>query len=350
MKQFKGTIADKKLSDFNQYDNKITKYKDRIEYVEGFLYEEGFVHEFFAEYFSNYYGVSPSQDGYLAEEDAVCKLLDILGTYILGANDVESHRKIEYRFWKSEREYRDYKDSENVSASTSDDNGNNVEVIDMFVDKKNDKNQKIVKDTTVYVKDVKEIPEIKQLQLAIEYLKSSAGLRDIQQHALALLEREDSNIEETDRLKYIAKNTQRFIDSYAKTLRDNQVAIKEAIKRPIKFNNVLKDEGVPNKLDSALFSDENLNKKLLPMIGADEDLMSDIGILLYDFNCLLNRMELTDREQEIITLFRQGYKQKELPEVLNVKKNALTNSITRLSRKVAEFYVKDLYEKAKKNK
>jgi hypothetical protein len=278
----------------------------------------------------------------------VCKLLDILGTYILGANDVESHRKIEYRFWKSEREYRDYKDSSNVSASTSDDSGNNVEVIDMFVDKKNDKNQKIVRDTTVNRKDVKEIPEIKQLQLAIDYLKSSAGLRDIQQHALALLEREDSNIEETDRLKYIAKNTQRFIDSYAKTLRDNQVAIKEAIKRPIKFKSVLKDEGVPNKLDDFDFYDENCIKKVLPLIGEEEDLMSDIGIIIYDFNCLINRIEFPNREQEIINLFREGRAQKEMPSILELDKKTISNAIGRIATRVAKFYVKDLYENAKK--
>ena len=119
MKQFKGTIADKKLSDFNQYDNKITKYEDRVKFVKEHLYTGESIHEFFSVYFSEYYDVSPSQDGYLAEEDAVCKLIEILGTYILSANDVESNRKIKYRFWKSEREYRDYKDPNNVNSLTT---------------------------------------------------------------------------------------------------------------------------------------------------------------------------------------------------------------------------------------
>lgn len=341
MKQFKGTIADKKLSDFNQYDNKITKHKERIEYVEGFLYEEGFVHEFFATYFNNYYGVSPSQDGYLAEEDAVCKLLDILGTYILGANDVESNRKIEYRFWKSEREYRDYKDSNNVSASTSDEGGNNIEVIDMFVDKKNDKNQKIVRGTTVNRKDIKEIPEIRQLEDAIDFLKSPKGLKSIKEHTQNLLEGGAINIEETDRLKYIAKNTERYISAYTKTLRDNQVAIKEVIKRPIKFSNVLKDEGAPNKLDAIDFMEENDIKALIPFLG-QEDLMSDIGIIIYDLSKLLEQTKLSPREKSVVSMYKEGLKQIEIAEELGINKSSVRKMEYRIATKASQTYEKQV--------
>lgn len=343
MKQFKGKIADKKLSDFNQYDNKLTKHKDRIEYVEGFLYEEGFVHSFFSTYFNNYYAVSPSQDGYLAEQDSVCKLLEILGTYILNANDVESNRKIEYRFWKSEKEYRDYKQSQQSSLVSTTDDGKEVEVIDMFVDKKNDKNQKIVRQVSVTKKDIKEIDEIRHLENAIDYLKSPNGMKSIKEHAEKLLEGGHGSDDEQERLKYIFKNTERYIDRYAKALRESQVLIKKSIKRPIEFKNILKDEGVANKLDAFDFYDEACIKKMLPMIGNEEDLMSDIGILVYDLNQLLDEVEFSSRELGIIDLFRKGYAQKELADILCINKRTVSDTVSRIAQKVAKTYVKKLY-------
>jgi RNA polymerase sigma factor (sigma-70 family) len=305
------------------------------------LYDGEFVHEFFSTYFNNYYDVSPSQDGYLSEQDAVCKLLEILGTYILSANDVESNRKIEYRFWKSEREYRDYKESQSVGVTSTDDDGKEVEVIDMFVDRKNDRNHKIVQPYSVNSKDIKEIKEIRLLEDAINYLKSPKGLKDIQEHAKKLLEGGFGSEEERDKLKYIARNTERYINKYVKALRESQLLIKKAIKRPIEFKDVLKDEGVPNKLDAFDFMEVKDVQALLQFLS-QEDMMTDIGILVYDLGQLLKATKLSSREQEIIDLLREGLKQSEIAEELGIKKQNVKTYMKRIAEKAVKAYEKQV--------
>lgn len=349
-KYFKGTIADKKLGDFNQYDNSLTKVKDRIKYVEDVLYEDGFIHDFFAVYFNKYFECSPNQSGTLAEDDSVCKLLEILGTYILSANDIKSNRKIEYRFWKSKREYRDYKESEQVSLNThiknKDDEEQEVEIVDMFVDMKNQKNHKIVKNTDIYQQDIKEIKEIKNLQDVIDYLKSPRGEQDIREYTLNLLQNKNIKDETRNRLTYIAKNTRRYINAYVKNIKENQVSIKEEIKRPIKFKKLLKDEGAPNKLDTVYFSDYITNKNLLKMLS-EQDITTDLGLTIYDFNMLIDRMKLSKGQQKIVDLFRRGYNQKELAEELGTSRQNINKQINELAKSIAKFYVKDLYNKSK---
>lgn len=351
MRYFNGEIANKKLVDFNKYDNKITKVVDRISFVEDVLYEEGNLHEFFSTYFSEYYRVSPRQDDYLGEGDSVCKLLDILGTYILGANDIESHRKIEYRFWKNEREYRDYKDSENVSSSMTtndDDCKKDVEIVDMFVNPKSDKNQKIVKSTSINKRDIKEIAEIAELEKVINNLNSSAGQKAIKERCRAVIEG-GYNIEEKElaRLTQIEKNTDRFVAKYIANLRENQIAIKEAIRKPFEFKNTMEIKA-DDKLDIAHFSDITVNKRLLPMVAKDDDLMSELGLLVYDFKVLVNKIpNFTEREKEIIGLFKEGIKQKDMSKELGIDRRTVSDIVGRIANKIAKYYVKDLYLRTK---
>ncbi|MEX3625204.1 helix-turn-helix transcriptional regulator [Viridibacillus arvi] len=348
MKYFSSAINGKAISDFQQYDASLTKFEERLNLVENMINnEDGSLHDFFAIYFGEYYDAMPSQNGWLSEEDAVCKTIEGLGTYLLNSKDIGSHRKLKYRFWKSEREFKQYKESENVNTSTLEAGlEEGVEVIDMFYSN-DDKNYKLATDNKLYAKDIKEIVEIGALQKAIEIARTEGFVKSIEKRIDAILPIiEDKKIEA--RLKKIRGNVQNYVTHWIRDMKDNQVAIKVAVKRPIVFRNVLKDEGVANKLDDALMSDEAVNKTLLAMVGEEEDLMSDIGIMIYDFNCLLNRMELSDREQIVVNAFREGYKQKELADLLGLDRRTISDTISRISKKVAKFYVKDLYEKSRK--
>lgn len=119
MKKFNGEIEGKKLSDFSL--DKLVNVKtlaERMDKVEELMYNEGHVHNFFTTYFNEYYNVSPNQTGYLSEETSISRMLEIVGTYLLSSSDVESERKIEYRFWKSERDFKKSMESENVNTSS----------------------------------------------------------------------------------------------------------------------------------------------------------------------------------------------------------------------------------------
>lgn len=347
MKYFSSEIKGKTISDFQQYDASLVKFDDRMELVNKMISgEDGELHEFFSVYFSEYFNAQPSQNGWLSDQDAVCKALEGLGTYILNAKDIDSNRKIKYRFWKSEREFKQYKEAKNVNTSTLESGlEEGTEVIDMFYTH-DDKNFKLATDQRLFAKDIKDVKEIALLQDAIEKAKQESFVKGIEKKIDEMLPIiEDEKVK--TRLRNIRGNVQNYVTMWIREMKDNQIAIKVAVKRPIQFKNPMMSEGAPDKLDDALMSDEAVNKLLLTMLGNEEDLMSDIGIMIYDFNQLLNRMELSDREKSIVDAFRKGYKQKELEELLVLNRRTVSDTIGRIAKKVAKFYVKDLYEKSK---
>lgn len=331
MKYFKGEIEGKKLNNFNKIDYSVEKLVDRNKFIDDLLGNA----EFFTTYFGEYYDVSPSQSGYLAEETAVCRSLEIMGTYIIGAKDVPSERKVEYRFWRDEKDFKKSKESENVNASTSNGNGD-VEIIDMFNDRKNDKNQKIVKPISVTKKDVKEIKEINELEKAIDYLKSESGINDIKREVTRLLEIVESE-EDLVRLQYILKNAKQYVGRYVGDLKESQLLIKKAITKPVEFKNTLKDEGAPDKLEGFDFMEKNHVEALLPSIGSS-DLMTDMGILAHDLNELLDRTKLSPKEMEIINVFREGFTRNDAQDELDIRKQNMTTYLKRIAEKVVKTY------------
>ncbi|PGA25327.1 MULTISPECIES: helix-turn-helix transcriptional regulator [Bacillus cereus group] len=354
MKYFSGSIAGKKLVDFQQYEASIEKLEERKGLVgELILDENGNVHSFFSTYFNEYYGVSPTQKDWMAEQDAVCRTLEMLGTYILNAKDIESNRKVKYRFWRSEREFKSYKESQNVVASVFESGGNegsDFEVFDMFYSN-DDKNYKKSKDTQVYSKDIKEIVEIGRLQDMVERASSDSFIKMVENKidaSLSILMEED----EKARLIKIRKNVKNYVSRWVREMKDNQIAIKKAIKRPIDFKNVLKDEGAPNKLDTIDFMEEGDIKTLLPYLSR-EDLMSDIGIIVYDLNKLIDRTKLSVREREVVNLYREGLKQTEVADELKINKASVRKMEYRISEKTAKTYEKQVEEyrdRMRKNK
>ncbi|MFA2720504.1 LuxR C-terminal-related transcriptional regulator [Bacillus paranthracis] len=340
MKKFNGEIEGKKLSDFSL--DKLVNVKtlaERMDKVEELMYNEGHVHNFFTTYFNEYYNVSPNQTGYLSEETSISRMLEIVGTYLLSSSDVESERKIEYRFWKSERDFKKSMESENVNTSSLQKSmvDDRVEVIDMFVDRKNDKNQKIVKDISVQAKDIADIVEIRRIEDAISYLKSESGILNIKNKIAKALE-EVTREEDVARLKYILNNTERYVKRYVTDLRENQVAIKKAIKRPIEFKNTLKDEGADTDwFDIINFENDKCVKVLLEHLYQKDLSGSEFGLILWDlYEFITKKLKLSKREREVIDLFSKGYKQVDIVNELGTNKQNVNTYVSRIVKKIQD--------------
>lgn len=212
-----------------------------------------------------------------------------------------------------------------------------VEVIDMFVDRKNDKNQKIVKDISVQAKDIADIVEIRRIEDAISYLKSESGILNIKNKIAKALE-EVTREEDVARLKYILNNTERYVKRYVTDLRENQVAIKKAIKRPIEFKNTLKDEGADTDwFDIINFENDKCVKVLLEHLYQKDLSGSEFGLILWDlYEFITKKLKLSKREREVIDLFSKGYKQVDIVNELGTNKQNVNTYVSRIVKKIQD--------------
>ena len=338
MKYFKGKIDDKVLSDFRRYDNALTKHKDRLNYINELLNDSN--NNFMSEYFSNYYNANINKDGELSENDVVCKALESLGTYLIESQDIQSNRKVKYRFWVDQKEYNKYKESRNITSSAfeTSDEDNNTDIMDMFVDKKNDINQKIVGNISIEKEDIKKIDDIKLLQDVIDSINSKSIIQSIKDNCSKLLEDEKLDSKYKNKIKYIINNTERYVSSYTKDLKENQIIIKETICKPTVFKNPLRDKGIGVDWANILnFKSVKCVKAILKYLPLMDLSGEDLQIILWDFyNFLINNLKLSKKEKQIVELFSLGINQSEMCEILDMKKNSVSNTVNRIVYKVVK--------------
>lgn len=338
MKYFTSEIKGKKLVDFQKYDASITKFEDRLELVVGLLNnEDGSLHEFLTTYFAEYYDASPTQKGWMAEQDAVCKTLELLGTYLLNAKDIDSNRKVIYRFWKSDKEFNKYKESKNINTSTLEAGmEEGVEVIDLFFSP-DDTNYREDDSQKLYAKDIKEIKEIAQLQDGIDIMKQDFYRKKVSAKIEKMLE---MDIDEKDRasLKRIKSNVDNYVDRWVRDLSDNQILIKEAIKKPIRFRGTSSSQGraITNSIE---LDDERVASTLIQYYEK-VDLTSDTGILIEELDKVLADIDTLEKEElVVIDLFKQGYSRESIVKKLDMKQYNMTRMLKRIAKKVSKHYV-----------
>lgn len=177
----------------------------------------------------------------VAEEDKVRRTLEMMGSKIISASDVESNRKIEYRFWQDDKEFRKYKESNNVVGTEVEGDSPDDEVVslvdllseDTYGISDDDKNE--ILDWS-YVLDYK---DKKQVRILLESVKEK---------------------------------------SYVK--------------------------------------------------GSLEKEIMDLYIFLH------NKVNMSNREKEIVKLLNDGYKQSDISYELGVSKQSVSNSLSRLVDKI----------------
>lgn len=338
MKYFGGKIDGMKLSDFNLSDlTNLEKYEERLN-VLGNIIENG--DSFLTEYFATYYKANPNITEELSSEDAVCNMLNIFGTYLLSAKDIESERKVEYKFWKSMRDFRksdEFKKQLNESAfSNGETDDTRNEVIDMFVDKKK-KNQKIVKDAKVTAKDIKNNPLIAELNEAIKYVKSEVGENNIKKHLIKSLE---TVVGEKERsiINRVLNGYNSYMKKYVASMKEDQIIIKKSADRPIEFDNCLSDSGFPTDWEKVDIENRKVFVILLESL-LQRDIMDEegMGLVTYDlYNYLLNKVNLSEREREVVELFGNGMEQKKIADHLGITKSTMQVYVNRIHEKLVK--------------
>lgn len=338
MRQFNSAIGDKKIADFKKFDSTIESFYDRMSAVNGMIMvEEGELHEFFTTYFDSYYISSPSQNGYLAEQDAVCKTLESLGTYLLNSKDIQSNRKVVYRFWKSQREFKQYKESHNINLSTLESGmEEGVDVVDLMFNPR-DQNFRLDDSQRLYARDLKEIQEIAHLQDGIDMVKKESYKKQVEDYIDRVLPSIEDE-QDRDALKRIRRNVGSYLAKWSSEMSDNQILIKEAIKRPIRFKNAGSSKG-KQYINTIELDDEDVVKALIANYE-DIDLTSDIGLLVEELNEILEEITtLKPIDREVINYFKGGYSRKDIVSELNIEQYAMTRILNRIGKRIVEHYV-----------
>ena len=343
MRYFTGEIDGVRMTDLNPstYGN-FDKYEERLAQVLETIEDDKGVENFLMKYMNEYRITSPNKTDYLSEEDAVCNLISIIATYLLSAKDIESERKIEYKFWKSMRDFRksaEFQKTINTTAlegSNNEDSDNRVEVVDMFYNP-NQRNEKKAKDDwKVTSKDIKAHKEIAELHHAIKSLRSEKAEKDIKTHIennLHLVEDEVGK----EFMKRVLNNTKGHIKKYVADLKENQLAIKKAIDVPVSFGNPLKDEGFPLDWSKVDLSNKKVFRELLYMISNRDMQGNDLQVVLYDLHFfLLNGVKLSERELMVVTLLERGHILENVAIEMGISKGALQQYVSRIMAKVLE--------------
>jgi hypothetical protein len=144
--------------------------------------------------------------------------------------------------------------------------------------------------------------------------------------------------EDRERLKRIRANVERYVLKWKSDMADNQVLIKEAIKRPIRFRNTQSSQG--RDLTNSLELDDEDVVKALIMNYEKVDMTSDAGLLLKELDEVLSEMTtLKDEELKVIDYFKKGYSRESIVKELHMKQYKMTRLLSRVCKKVVEFYI-----------
>ena len=341
MRYFEGEINGKKLSSFNPSAlENLEKYSDRLQLIEDLIINDESSRGFFEGYMEKYYKVSPNMDDKLSEEDAVCNMLALFATYLLSSKDIESERKVEYKFWKSIRDFKkseEFKSTINESQLSNGDSDNRTEVIDMFVDK-NKKNSKKPKDIKVTTKDIKNNKYIGALQDAIKFVNSEVGESKIKSHIESVIESVDNDREKAI-LKRVLGNYKSYMKKYIASMKDDQLIIKKSTDVVLDFDVTMDDGGFPMDWSVIDLSNRKVFVELLENLNQRELMAeNDIQLVTYDLYQFLTSksLGLSERELQVVKLFGSGLEQKKIADKLGVTKSSMQVYVNRIHAKVVK--------------
>lgn len=109
--------------------------------------------------------------------------------------------------------------------------------------------------------------------------------------------------------------------------------------RPIKFKAPLKDSGSPN-WDALDMMDIKVIKALLTMDYID-DINSELNIVLMDLESLIGRTPLTNKQEEILDMYRKGVSIKDIAAITKTTSPNISQIVNSITRKISKQYFKD---------
>lgn len=350
-----GKINGKNIWDFvAELDWTIDTIEDRLFHVRKVLGEyninsEKFYHTFFEEVFNqdNQHSkvklVLNTTDARY-DESNISKALEIIESYILCSPDEIENRKkekIKYRIYNSKQLEDRFKQEENLIyklASVNSDRSNNYDKSDNRFDGDFEnvfsifqlpKNYKKAKDIKITSKDFEKYPILKEYQQSINHMKDKM---------IELMKINEEEIKDKELLKDI-RNKKKLIKKNLKSLKLDMLDVKKMLEKPIIWKAPLKDNGCPD-YDMLDMFDTNVIKELL-RVKKEVDLQDDLSCILVDLDNLIKKINFTNKQKDVLELWRKGLETNVIADELNVNSNNVVQCLNGAINLIVKQYEED---------
>ena len=335
---FYGKINGKSIGSFLKFNYNLNTCEERIDFVNEVLemYRVDGV-EFYNEYFDEVYDqdrkfgkidIVIGKDKSQYTESNIASALEMIANYILAVD--EKDKGINYKIYTSEelfnRACREY----NVINSVAKANGGldmnyGENISEAFPIFQLPKNFKKVKDLKVEKKDLEKYPPMKDYTDFYEYLKE-----------------ESKRLWNTKGLSKEDMVRRSKIKKILPEIKKDIIEVKKQLQMPIIWKAPLKDNGGADYDELDMF-DKNVVKVLL-QVHKQVDLQDDLSCILVDLDNLINNVEFTKRQYEVLELWRNGLTIENISKELHVKENTVSITLDRAIDSIIKQYEKEYEE------
>lgn len=335
---FYGKINGKSIGSFLKFNYNLNTCEERIDFVNEVLemYKVDGV-EFYNEYFDEVYDqdrkfgkidIVIGKDKSQYTESNIASALEMIANYILAVD--EKDKGINYKVYTSEelfnRACREY----NVINSVAKANGGldmnyGENISEAFPIFQLPKNFKKVKDLKVEKKDLEKYPPMKDYTDFYEYLKE-----------------ESKRLWNTKGLSKEDMVRRSKIKKILPEIKKDIIEVKKQLQMPIIWKAPLKDNGGADYDELDMF-DKNVVKVLL-QVHKQVDLQDDLSCILVDLDNLINNIKFTERQYEVLELWRNGLTIENISKELHVKENTVSITLDRAIDSIIKQYEKEYEE------
>ena len=335
---FYGKINGKSIGSFLKFNYNLNTCEERIDFVNEVLemYRVDGV-EFYNEYFDEVYDqdrkfgkidIVIGKDKSQYTESNIASALEMIANYILAVD--EKDKGINYKIYTSEelfnRACREY----NVINSVAKANGGldmnyGENISEAFPIFQLPKNFKKVKDLKVEKKDLEKYPPMKDYTDFYEYLKE-----------------ESKRLWNTKGLSKEDMVRRSKIKKILPEIKKDIIEVKKQLQMPIIWKAPLKDNGSADYDELDMF-DKNVVKVLL-QVHKQVDLQDDLSCILVDLDNLINNIKFTERQYEVLELWRNGLTIENISKELHVKENTVSITLDRAIDSIVKQYEKEYEE------
>lgn len=335
---FYGEIEGKRIGDFLKFNYKLDKCEDRIKFINEILetYEIDGV-EFYHGYFDNVYNqerkygkidliLDKSKSTYTTSN--IASALEMIANYILAVDKKED--VINYKIYKSEELFNRACQEYNLINNIARANGglslkygeDGEKILEAFPIFQLPKNFKKVKDLKFDKKDLEKYPPMKDYYDFYNYLKEESK---------RLWNDRNLTKEELIRRGKIKK--------LLPEIKKDMLEVKRQMEKPIIWKAPLKDNGHPD-YDMLDMFDKDVVKELL-RVKKEVDLQDDLSCILVDLDNLIDKVEFTNRQYDVLELWRRGLATDAIAEELNVKPQTVTGCLNSVIDLIVKQYEMD---------